>query len=142
VVHHIHNLALNAFSYKFYFLAAVSILKYNVAMSKLPAYIILVFGMLLLVGGLFGYMKAHSMVSLASGISFFTAFLISGIALLKNKVGGAYFAFLSSVAVFCLFLVRFILSQKFFPAGAILFLSLPVMYFSISAWFTLRKKKA
>jgi uncharacterized membrane protein (UPF0136 family) len=83
----------------------------------------LIYALLILAGGVMGYVKASSKISLIMGVSFAVALTVSGIATLKNN----HWGFLTSIGLSTLLLLffgyRFYLTQQFFPSGMMTFLS-------------------
>ena len=101
-----------------------------VAMLKRSPHFLTLFSLIVLSGGVLGYIRAGSWVSLGAGILFFLSFLASALALYKKKALGAYLATFSSCFFFLTLLVRFFLTWKLFPAGVLLLLTLPVLVLS------------
>jgi uncharacterized membrane protein (UPF0136 family) len=94
---------------------------------KFRAYIVLVYGLLLLVGGFMGYQKANSLPSLMMGGGSALLMLASGYAMLKKKVLGTLCALLVSISLSFFFSYRFFLTQNFMPSGLMAILSLIVV---------------
>ena len=93
-----------------------------------PVWVILIYGILVFVGGLFGYLRAKSKISLISGVIFGLAIILSGFGIHYNfeiagKSPGIYLS-LSLVGILTLmFTWRFLRTKKFMPSGMMLFLS-------------------
>ena len=89
-------------------------------------FIILGYGVLVLIGGLMGYFKAYSLASLISGLIFGISLIVSGIAMLKKKVWGQYLALGLSILLTLFFGYRFIITKNFsfFPGGLFTLVSL------------------
>lgn len=90
-------------------------------------WVTLVYTVLVLVGGIMGYLKAHSRISLITGMVFGLLLLISSTALFKGMKIGAYGALLFSLILLCFFSWRFIQTVKFFPSGMMALISLSVL---------------
>lgn len=86
----------------------------------------IVYALLVFIGGLIGFLKAHSKVSLFAGIIFGLALAITGIGVFKGcKI--AYYSALSLTALLAAFFAyRFLLSYAFMPAGLMVVLSVIV----------------
>jgi uncharacterized membrane protein (UPF0136 family) len=90
-------------------------------------YFVLVYAIVVLVGGVIGYVKAQSILSLATGIIASLALALSAYAMITNRVQGFY-ATLGISAFLCIFFVyRFIATAKFMPGGLMSILSLLVV---------------
>lgn len=94
---------------------------------KQSGIIVLIYGLLVLVGGIIGHYKAHSMASLVSGISFGALLLGISWALLKNKLTGMYSALVVAFALDAFFTYRLVISHKFFPSGFMSIISIVVI---------------
>ncbi|MFQ5865498.1 MAG: TMEM14 family protein [bacterium] len=90
----------------------------------MASYIILAYGILVLVGGILGYVKSQSLPSIISGGIFGLLIIASAILMLKGMAVGTYSALVISVFLAAFFLYRFIGSHKFMPAGLMIILSL------------------
>lgn len=85
--------------------------------------LILIYGLLVALGGIMGYVKARSQPSLISG-------LVSGALLLgawwfglRNPKGGLSFALVIAIALLVVFILRYRKTQTFMPAGLMAILS-------------------
>lgn len=96
------------------------------------ASIFIIYGVLMLLGGIFGFVKAGSKVSLIMGIA--SGILIfAGIALLgqgQYPAGRAVLAFTSFV-LSGVFAVRSLKTRKFMPSGMLLALSLVASFLAV-----------
>lgn len=90
------------------------------------AYIVLIYGVFILAGGVIGYAQAHSIASLVMGSFFSLALIVSGIGMLKNKSEAFYSSLALSLMLTGFFAYRFFLTLKFMPAGMICLLSLAI----------------
>ncbi|MCP5510210.1 MAG: TMEM14 family protein [Chlamydiales bacterium] len=86
--------------------------------------IIILFGLLVGLGGLIGYIQANSMVSLVMGFGFGVALIVSGCVMVAGKLWGQNTALVLSISLAVFFGLRFLSSKKVMPAGLILVLSL------------------
>jgi len=87
-------------------------------------YTVFIYGILVIVGGLFGYIKAGSTASLVMGNIFGIALLVCGLGMMKNY-DWAYFGSLLLTAALALFFgFRFITTGAWMPGGTMLIVSL------------------
>lgn len=104
-------------------------------MAQIALFTILVYAFVVIFGGVFGYVKAKSQMSLISG-------LVSGVALLaisflagsiQLKLGLA-----TAIAAVLLitFIIRFVRTRKFMPAGLMMLLSLAATIVFVLGWLT------
>lgn len=95
-------------------------------MSK-SLWIVTVYAVLLLVGGIMGFIKAGSMLSLITGIGS-AALVVTGVFLARKEKKGGYFLLLSVTALLVLFFgYRFLVTGAWMPAGGMLILSIGVL---------------
>ena len=90
---------------------------------KTSAMIVFVYGLLVLVGGVMGYVKAKSLPSLISGILFGVLLLISGVGIQEGAKLSFAIALALTVVLMLIMGLRFVKSKKFMPAGLITLLS-------------------
>lgn len=93
---------------------------------KLPAAIAFIYGILLLIGGIMGHIKANSLPSLIMGTTFAVLIIACAIAMIKESVLGYTCAIVLSVLLTAFFTYRFFLSFKFMPAGLMAIVSIAV----------------
>lgn len=91
------------------------------------AWITLIFGFLVLIGGIMGHIKAHSRISLISGILFGVLLLLSSLGLFRGMKIGAYGALALTFILLLFFSWRFFGTFKFFPSAFMGILSLVVL---------------
>ena len=96
-------------------------------MKKSTATFVLIYGILLVFGGLMGFIMAQSLFSLVFGFLLGCGVIVSALAMYKKKKEGAYAALVIAFAVDALFTYRLMTTGKLFPAGAICVLSLAVI---------------
>ncbi len=94
---------------------------------KVTATIVFVFGLLIALGGIMGFVKSGSQASLISGSTFGIALLISGYLISKGKIIGQYTALASTFLLDGFFTYRFAKTLHFFPAGFLSLASLAVL---------------
>ncbi len=99
---------------------------------KLSSIVLLVAGCLLFLGGLFGFLKTGSFMSLSSGVVCGLVSLVVYFALEKwsgkKKIGAYWLAIAFYGLLATLFLFRFVMSGKVMPAGIVLILSLVTLF--------------
>jgi uncharacterized membrane protein (UPF0136 family) len=88
------------------------------------AWVALIYGGLVILGGVLGFLKAHSKVSLVSGLIFGGVLVWCGWLLRAGDNREALsMATLLAVTLLALFAVRFLNHRKFMPAGLLAILS-------------------
>jgi uncharacterized membrane protein (UPF0136 family) len=85
-----------------------------------PNTITWIYIVLLVVGGMMGYLKARSQVSLFTGIGSAVALLLTVIPNLLNSNTAKLLADVIMIALLIVFTVRLAKTQKFMPAGMML----------------------
>lgn len=88
---------------------------------------VLIYALLVLVGGILGYIKAQSAVSLMTGVLSSLFLSASAFSLLKEKRSGFIFSLILTILLGAFFTYRLILTQHFMPAGLMCFLSAVVL---------------
>lgn len=88
------------------------------------ATIIVIYALIVGVGGAIGYVKSASMVSLIAGVSSAIALLLSAVALYAKKKWGFYAALGIGGLLLVVFVLRFIKTGAIMPAGFMALLSL------------------
>lgn len=98
---------------------------------KAPGIVILFFGLLVLGGGIIGYITAGSMASLIAGSAFGLALLVSGLGVLRRQKMGFIFAPLITFLLTVFFAYRLAQSGNFIPSGlmAVVGLVTLILYF-------------
>lgn len=91
------------------------------------AYTVLAYGAFILIGGMIGYAKAHSMMSLIMGTTSALIAFASGWTMLKNRPAGQVSALILAGVLLIFFASRFINSGNFMPAGLMSILSVAVL---------------
>ena len=100
---------------------------------KGPGIVILLFGLLVLGGGIIGCITAGSMASLIAGSVFGLGLLGSGLGVCKRKKLGFVLAPLLTLLLTAFFTYRFVQSGEFIPTGLVAGLGLVtfVLYFAL-----------
>lgn len=94
---------------------------------KMTGYIVLVYGLLVIIGGVIGFAKANSVPSLVMGASFGIVLAICGWAILKGSTISIYVAALFALLLTCFFAYRYLSSYIFMPAGLMTILSIAAL---------------
>ena len=91
-----------------------------------------IYGILLLVGGIFGYTKAKSKPSLISGLISGLLLLISGVLQWQQITVGLIVAQVLTLVLAIVFAIRLWKTRKFMPAGFMLVLSVATLVILVS----------
>lgn len=102
---------------------------------KAPGIVILLFGLLVLGGGIIGYITAGSTASVIAGGAFGLMLLASGVGVLRGKAMGFLMAPALVVLLMAYFGYRFAQSGEFMPSGLMGVLGLV----ALTLYFTLRR---
>lgn len=98
------------------------------------AWAAIAYGIVALVGGIIGYAKAKSKVSLISGGTSGILLIVGGIVALGGQTWGLVLAAAIAAGLIVTFIVRLIKTKKMMPAGAMIILgvaALTVMMFRL-----------
>ena len=90
-------------------------------------WLVLIYALIVFLGGIFGYVKADSVPSLVMGVIFAVILSTSAFALLNEKWIGMKIALGATAFLAAFFIYRFFLSFKVMPAGVMAILSLAVL---------------
>ena len=90
----------------------------------MAAYVVLVYGVLVIAGGVMGYAKAKSKPSLIAGSLFGVVVIIGSFMMLQQYPFGTYLSLAASFLLLIFFSRRFSTTKKFMPAGLMMSLSL------------------
>ena len=103
---------------------------------KFHAFTVAIYALLIIVGGMMGFAKAHSLISLIVGT-------VAGILLISSSVGiyyshnwGLYLAYSVTGILLLFFCYRYFAKMAFFPSGMMALLSLATL---LSLWLLPRK---
>lgn len=86
--------------------------------------IIALYGLLVAIGGIIGYLRARSEVSLIAGVGSAGALWIAAYTTLTNVFTGFLLAACTAAALLIFFSVRWVKTRRFMPAGLMAILSL------------------
>jgi uncharacterized membrane protein (UPF0136 family) len=95
----------------------------------------IIFGLLTIVGGVIGYVRAHSLASLISGGLSGLILLVAGYLLPGRVQLGLVIGLVVSVLLAGRFLPAFIEKRSLFPAGVMAVLSLAGLVITLLAWY-------
>ena len=98
-------------------------------------WLILVYALLVAIGGVIGYVKAKSNQSLISGLGSGVALAIAWYISLQNPTAGLALAAAIAVALLVVFALRFRATKKLMPAGLLAILSLIMTVVFVTALF-------
>ena len=92
-------------------------------------YIVALYGILILIGGIIGHIKAGSNASLGMGLVFGFLLLLSSAGMFSKKhfKKAVYFAVILTLLLDAFFSYRFLATMKFMPSGLLALVSLGVM---------------
>lgn len=91
---------------------------------QIATWSILIYGVLVLLGGVMGYLKAKSQMSLYSGIGSGVALLVAWFVSRQNPQLGLGIAAVIGLVLFVVFVKRFSTTRAFMPAGMMMVFSL------------------
>lgn len=94
---------------------------------KTAGWITFFYGLFIFVGGLIGYLKAESIISLIMGILFGVLLIICSIGMLKDRLFPAYMGILLTLILDAFFTYRFMMTYTFMPSGLMCVVSLVVL---------------
>lgn len=90
----------------------------------MAAYIVLTYGVLVVAGGIMGYVKSKSLPSILAGGISGVLIIISSILMMNQSSAGSFLALALSVMLLIMFGLRFQSSKKLMPSGLMIILSL------------------
>jgi|SRR5579864_4489042 uncharacterized membrane protein (UPF0136 family) len=92
-------------------------------------YLVALYGILILMGGIIGHIKAGSTASLVMGVVFGLLLLLSSGGMFSKKyfTKSVYFALILTLLLDAFFSYRFLATMKFMPSGLLALVSLGVM---------------
>lgn len=93
-------------------------------MVTIAPWIVLLYAVTVLAGGVVGYLKARSKPSLISGLVSGLALLVAGVIAFQQYSVGITLAMILAIALLIIFAIRFRKTNKFMPAGLMATLSL------------------
>ena len=101
---------------------------------KISGYATLCYSLLMMLGGLMGFIMAKSLMSLLSGLFFGFLLLAYSIRMLRGDKRGFKLAFFQILFLAGFFFYRFRLTGKFMPAGIVLTLSITLLALLLILW--------
>jgi uncharacterized membrane protein (UPF0136 family) len=90
---------------------------------KLNGIIVIAYGILVLIGGVIGFIKAQSTPSLFVGSIFACLLIGAGIGIFNRVRACIYLALISTLFLGCFFAYRFFLTYKMMPSGIMTLIS-------------------
>jgi uncharacterized membrane protein (UPF0136 family) len=94
----------------------------------------IIFGLLTIVGGIMGYVKAGSVVSIIAGTITGILLIVAAFLLPEHRVAGLATALIVSILLAGQFVPKFIRTGKVMPAGVMSVLSVIGIIVAIVAW--------
>lgn len=108
----------------------------------LRGFIVILWGICILAGGIMGYTQANSLASLFMGTGCAAVALISGRGMMKRNEGGRAAALVLAGLLLIFFGSRFYRSGVFMPAGLMSLLSIFILTTLSTGYNTAKEKKA
>lgn len=99
-------------------------------------WVLLLYAVLVITGGILGYTKAQSQPSLISGLVSGVALLLAWFITWQNYEAGIALAFWLAIALLVVFAVRFFKTRRFMPAGLMALLSMVASAVFAIAWLS------
>jgi uncharacterized membrane protein (UPF0136 family) len=93
---------------------------------------VLIYSLLVLIGGILGYVKAQSAVSLMTGVLSSLFLCVGAFSLFKGKKLGFYLSTILTALLGVFFAYRFALTHSFMPAGLMCILSAIILIILLS----------
>lgn len=106
-------------------------------MEQILTWTILVYALVVGVGGVFGYIKAKSTKSLLAGLISGLILLIAWFLAIKTPTVGLGIATLMAAVLLVVFITRFVRTRKFMPAGMMMLLNLVATVTFLAGWLNL-----
>jgi uncharacterized membrane protein (UPF0136 family) len=91
---------------------------------QIATWSILIYALVVLLGGVMGYLKAKSQVSLLAGVGSGVALLVAWFVCRQIPLAGLGIATLIGLILFVVFVMRFSRTRAFMPAGLMMVFSL------------------
>lgn len=92
-------------------------------MKSIVTYIVLVYGLLVIVGGVIGFLKAKSSASLIAGVVSGLLVLVAGFIMLSGMALGTYLALATTFILMGVFGARLAKTKAFMPSGMLFILN-------------------
>ena len=106
-------------------------------MSQIAIWSILVYALAVGLGGVFGYIKAKSKMSLITGSVSAAALIAAWILGMIRPTMGLILASAIAVSLVAIFIVRLVRTRKFMPAGVMMSLSFVAAVVFICGWLAI-----
>jgi len=90
------------------------------------------YGILAIIGGVMGYAQAKSKISLIAGCGCGILLLVSAIFQAQGQAWALFAALAITIVLLLAFVMRFVKTRKFMPAGLMLVLGIPTLGMLIS----------
>lgn len=90
---------------------------------QIATWSILIYGLVVLLGGVMGYLKAKSKASLFSGVGSGIGLLVAWIVCRQAAMAGLGLATVIALVLFVVFILRFLKTRAFMPAGLMMVFS-------------------
>lgn len=94
---------------------------------KLAGWITVIYALLVIGGGIMGYVKAGSTTSVVMGSIFGLLLLLSAFGIIAKMTPAAYLAILLTLILDAIFTYRWLITFKFMPAGLMSIISFVVL---------------
>ncbi len=94
------------------------------------------YGILAIVGGIIGYIQAHSKASLISGTISGLLLILGGVMQLQGQAWGLILATVITAVLVIVFTVRLTKTRKFMPAGLMTILGVAALVVMVKQLFT------
>lgn len=91
---------------------------------QIASWSVLIYGLVVLLGGVMGYVKAKSQVSLLSGVGSGVGLLVAWFISRQLPLAGLGLATILALVLFIVFITRFSRTRAFMPAGLMMIFSL------------------
>jgi uncharacterized membrane protein (UPF0136 family) len=101
---------------------------------QIATWSILVYALVVLLGGVMGYVKAKSQVSLLSGVGSGIALLVAWFICRQFPAAGLGLATLLALVLLVVFVMRFFRTRAFMPSGLMIILSLAATVVFLLGW--------
>lgn len=89
--------------------------------------VVVIYALLVVIGGMIGFIKANSVPSLVMGMTFALGLLLSAVAMVKGIKNGYYAAIALTAILIAFFGYRYVITQQIMPAGFMSILSIVVI---------------
>lgn len=89
--------------------------------------VVVIYALLVMVGGMIGFIKANSVPSLVMGMIFSLGLLLSAVAMIKGLKLGYYASILLATILTLFFAYRYMITHQIMPAGVMSTLSIIII---------------